>query len=62
MHQIGETKMHKKTFSKILVVLIMASMVSAATASSNAFTVLAEPATLEDILTEIDALNQSCKP
>ena len=50
--------MHKKTFSKVLVMFILSSMVSAATASSNAFTVLVEPANLEDILTEIDALNE----
>ena len=37
--------------------LIMASMVSAATVSLNAFTVLAERATLEEILAEIEALN-----
>ena len=37
--------------------LIMVSLLSAATVSSNAFTVLAEPVTLEDILAEIEALD-----
>ena len=36
----------------------MVSMVSAATVSSNTFTILAQPVTLEDIIAEIDALNE----
>ena len=49
--------MHDRTKSKILVALIMTSMFSAATISSNAFTVFAQPVTLEDVIAEIDALN-----
>ena len=49
--------MHNKTLSKILVVPIRVSSVSAATVSSNVLTVFAEPVTLEDILAEIEALD-----
>ena len=51
-----ETKIHSKTFSKIFSAFIMAPVISAATVSSNASKVLAQTATLEDILAEIDAL------
>ena len=53
---MGETKIHIKTFSKLFAAFIMASVISAATVSSNASKVLAQTATLENILAEIDAL------
>jgi chromosome segregation ATPase len=49
--------MHDRTKSKILVVLIMSSMFSAAIISLTPFTVFAQPATLEDVIAEIDAVN-----
>ena len=49
--------MRNKILSKIFVTFIIASMVSAAMVSSNIFTVFAQPATLDDVIAELEALN-----
>jgi len=49
--------MRNKIMSKILVTFIIASMVSAATVSSNVFTVFAQEATLEEVIAELEVLN-----
>jgi len=49
--------MRNKIMYKILVTLLTASMVYAATVSSSVFTALAQSATLEDVIAEIEALN-----
>ena len=49
----GGNKNSQQKFSKLFAAFIMASVISAATVSSNASKVLAQTATLEDILAEI---------
>lgn len=50
--------MGERTISQILAVLIVISMFSTSTASSNSFTVRAQPVTLEEILAAINALDE----
>lgn len=49
--------MHSKTFSKILVSFIVASMMTATICSSSTFMVFAQAGTFDDILAELEALN-----
>jgi prefoldin subunit 5 len=56
MHKLGEIEMRNNIFAKIFVTVIIASIISVATVS-NGFTVLGQEATLDDVITELETLN-----